>query len=126
MSNFDPNKNHIFYYTMNCAICGKAVLDDNDKFRKIIKDYGYEFEIREVPLYHGWKAEVSNIGEEPPFFYNYDTQTVAKYSDIIREYEDKYVEITENANGDISVSKSTMMKHDLLEQNLKELLKRNA
>lgn len=125
MTHFDPNKNHIFYYTMNCAICGKAVLDDGGQLRKIVKDHGYEFEVREVPLYHGWKSEVKNIGEEPPFFYNYDTQTVAKYSDLIWEGNDIVYGIVEHPNGDISTSKGVTPKHVLIEENLEEFLKRN-
>lgn len=122
MNNFDPNRKHIFYYTMNCAMCGKVVLDDADELRKRIKEAGYYFEIREVPLYHGWKSEVKKIGEEPPFFYNYDTQTVAKLSDIIWEGKDVHFHLELQPNGDICTSKSEIPRRVLLEENLKQFL----
>lgn len=87
METFDPNKNHIFYYTNECAMCGHAVLDDAGQLREEIQKAGYFFTIKEVPLFHGWKAEAKAIGEELPFFYNYDTQTVAKYDVLIKDHK---------------------------------------
>lgn len=99
METFDPNKNHIFFYTNDCAMCGHTVLDDAGELREIIKQAGYFFTVKEVPLFHGWKAEAANIGVDLPFFYNYDTQTVAPYDAIIIEIKRKVTQIEETQEG---------------------------
>ena len=80
---FDPNKNNIYFYTNDCGMCGKVVFDTENEIRNIISQKGYHLVVKELPLYSGWRLEAQNIGEEIPFFYNYNSGTSARFQDII-------------------------------------------
>lgn len=80
---YDPNKDKIIFYTNDCAVCGKVTFDSENKIRNIIREAGYKLEVRECPLFVGWKMEADQLNNKLPFFYNYNTKMIADFEDII-------------------------------------------
>lgn len=75
----NPYKNKVFLYTDDCTTCGSIFPDGEILLRGLIKEANKELTVKQVTLYHGWKAESDSIanrlGVTIPFFWDYDTDT---------------------------------------------------
>lgn len=72
-----------YFYTNDCSICGKGTISKLGPLRQKVSEFDYELYVKEVPLFQGWKSEAKELGEELPFFYNPNTNLLAKLDDLL-------------------------------------------
>lgn len=81
----NPYEHKVFLYTSDCTTCGSIFPDGETVLRGLIDKAGKSLVVKQITLYHGWKAESDSIANRlnmtVPFFWDYDTDKVLSWKE---------------------------------------------